>query len=109
MEDRSASNTSGENRRRYGRLVVDDLKCSVGRIVNISAGGMVVVGRCSAHKVDVVIGGKANQVVITAVRVWAKRYGFSRRMVAYRFVEPPPNLLQLINGAQLPTNVIRVI
>ncbi len=81
----------------------------MGRIINISAGGMVVVSRQAAHKVDVAIGVKPHRLVVKAERVWAKRYGFTRHLVAYKFIDPPPNLLQLVNGQQLQTNVMRVI
>ena len=109
MKNKRPSHPPGTNRRRYGRVAVDDIECSVGRIINISAGGMVVVSRQAAHKVDVTIGAKPDRMVIKAERVWAKRYGFTRRLVAYRFIDPPSNLLQLVNGQQLQTNVMRVI
>jgi len=109
MKNKRPSHPPGINRRRHGRIAVGDIECSVGRIINISAGGMVVVGREAKHMVDVVIGGGSTRVVVKARRVWAKRHGFTRRMVAYQFIDPPSNLLQLVNGQQLPTNVIRVI
>lgn len=86
------------------------MSCSLGRIINISAGGMVVVTRERVrHRVDVVIGVVPEAVHVTAKRVWVKRYGLRRRLVGYQFIDPPPNLLQLINGSQLPTNIQRVI
>ena len=98
------------NRRRYGRIEMSMLDCAMGRIMNLSAGGMVVLGPNATHyRIEVDIGDDREAVIVLAERIWSRRNGFRRHLVGYKFVDPPPNLLQRVNGAELGSVIARVI
>lgn len=107
MEMGSGRNSS--NRRRSGRLAETTLSCSIGRILNISAGGMAVTGRAPRGRVAVTFGRGASRTTILAVRVWCRRAGLLRHVAGYRFIDPPPNLLERINTNGITARSMRVI
>jgi len=98
------------NRRRHGRLALSDLRCSLGRLVNISGGGMAVIGwRRWGRSVRVTFGKGDHTATVLAVRIWSHRVGLLRQAVGYRFVDPPANLLQCLNGNAITARTTRVI
>jgi hypothetical protein len=98
------------NRRRHGRLALSDLRCSLGRLLNISGGGMAVEGRRRwAKKVKVTFGEGDHKATVLAVRIWSHRAGLLRRAVGYRFIDPPGNLLECLNGNAITALTTRVI
>lgn len=98
------------NRRRHGRLSIADIRCSLGRIINISAGGMAVIGRrCWHREVSVTFGKGEHKATVRAVRIWDHRVGLTRHAVGYRFIDPPANLLESLNGNYITALTSRVI
>lgn len=96
-------------RRRHGRILATDLRSSLGKILNLSASGMVVLVTSAAHyRIEVEIGDGDQRVIVLAERIWTRRID-SRHMAGFQFIDPPANLLELINGSQLPTRIQRVI
>lgn len=98
------------NRRRHGRLSEIDMTSSLGRIINISAGGMVVLGRGVVSRlIEVEIGKGKSKITVVAESIWSARAGFFRRLTGLRFVDPPEHLLDRIYGTELTTRTNRVI
>ena len=102
--------TNSIEQRRAGRLACTELQCTLGMVENISANGMVIlclgaVPSCAA----VLIGYGEDYISVHIRRIWIKRIGFRKRLVAYRFIDPPENILGLINGAKLPNHIKRVL
>ena len=108
MEKTESTNLN--ERRRAGRLANTDLQCTLGTIQNISAGGMVILCRESYPKrASVLIGLGDDHLSVFIRRIWIKRLGYKRRLVGYRFIDPPGNLFALLRGAKLPNHIKRVI
>ncbi len=103
-------NTNSIEQRRAGRLASTGLQCTLGMIQNISASGMVVLCQGAVpSRAAVLIGHGEVHISIHVRRIWIKRIGFRKRLVAYRFIDPPENILGLINGAKLPNHIKRVL
>lgn len=83
---------------------------SLGKIINISAGGMVVLGCGVVPKlIDVEIGKGESMITVVAESVWSARAGFLRRLTGLRFVDPPDHLLDRLYGTELTMRTKRVI
>ncbi|MCH7545519.1 MAG: hypothetical protein IID30_03850 [Planctomycetes bacterium] len=97
-------------RRRAGRLADTELQCTLGLIQNISASGMVLLCRDTIPKrASVLIGVGEDHISVFIRRIWIKRLGYKKRLVGYRFIDPPENLLGVLRGAKLPKHIMRVI
>ena len=97
-------------RRRAGRLADTELQCTLGLIQNISASGMVLLCRDTIPKrASVLIGVGEDHISVFIRRIWIKRLGYKKRLVGYRFIDPPENLLGVLSGAKLPKHIMRVI
>ncbi len=96
--------------RKFGRVRLPELLCSRGKVQNISAGGMAVLCRSASYRrIDVVFIKGANRVHVQAERVWVKRLGIFKRLVGYRFLDAPDDLLQRLNHKHFTTEIHRVI
>ncbi len=105
-----AETTNTIDQRRAGRLADTDLQCTLGTIQNISANGMVVLCQGAVpSRAAVLIGHGEDYISVHVRRIWIKRIGFRKRLAAYRFIDPPENMLGLISGAKLPNNIKRVL
>ena len=102
--------TNSIEQRRAGRLAGTELQCTLGMIQNISANGMVILCQGSApSRASVFIGYGEDYISVHIRRIWIKRIGFRKRLAAYRFIDPPENILSLISGAKLPNHIKRVL
>ena len=98
------------NRRHHGRLTTTELNCSLGDIINISAGGLVVLGKNASHyRFEIEIGSGDDHVIVLAERIWTAQAGLRKHLTGYRFIDPPDHLLSRIYRAVLPTSINRVI
>ncbi len=106
---RAIKTQSNRERRRHGRLQGPPIECSVGKIENISYGGMVVVARrFVGHPPEATLSNDRYTITvkISAVRSWGF---FWRRYVAYRFVDPPADLFRRLFSVEVGSDTNRVI
>ena len=103
-------NTNSIEQRRAGRLAGTELQCTLGMIENISANGMVILCLGAVpSRAAVLIGYGKDHIEVHVRRIWIKRIGFRKRLVAYRFIDPPENILGLVSGTRLPDHIKRVL
>ena len=100
-----------KNRRQSGRIDFGGASCELGTIVNISAGGMVVQNKYAPDRsrCDVTIGEHGEALRLSVEHVWTQRLRFRKFQVAYRFVDPPPDLMKKLCGVKLSDTIPRVI
>ena len=101
--------TSGINRRRHGRFEVPGLRCSLGRVVNISGGGIAVRtawpwGRRRTITIDT----EGGPIVLAAERA-RMRWRFGLFEVGYRFLDPPPDLYRRITAVRQARAGLRIM
>ncbi len=97
MQERSA-HTRGESlsdadRRRHGRLKQQQLRSSIGPVVDLSAGGMRVISdRRLKGELTIVLHHEVGLEFSVQVRVkWRKRIGFRQHMIGLEFFNLTPN------------------
>lgn len=83
--------TTARSRRQHGRLRIENLPCSLGTVIDLSAGGMrVITSKLSAKKageiVPVELNSSRHSVVAMAEVTWGERIGFRKHIVGLRFV-----------------------
>lgn len=99
-----------KNHRRTGRPCGEGLECNLGRIVNVSAGGMVVRGRLpDTDQVEVRLGSEDDAPVVTLKRIWTRFASFRTQECGYSFVDAPPDLVQKLWGVKMPETRDRVL
>jgi hypothetical protein len=80
---------SGANRREAGRVLVNgDVRCNLGRIVDLSATGMRLQSPrrlANVHMVE--ISTRSITLQLPAEVVWCRRVGFRRHLAGLRFLE----------------------
>jgi len=97
-------------RRTSGRLELRGLPCSLGEVVNISAGGVVVDGRPpTAPRVPLELGEGGDRIAVRAEAAWTVRLRRGRARTGYRFIDPPPDLLPRLLGVRLPESRQRML
>jgi hypothetical protein len=97
-ESSGHAESNGDNRRRYGRLLTDELYCtlgalSVGPVLDLSAGGMRICSRALSglsrdDVIDVTLVCGPTKVRLRARVAWTKRSGFLRVQVGFEFLNP---------------------
>ncbi|MEE9212338.1 MAG: PilZ domain-containing protein [Phycisphaeraceae bacterium] len=97
MQERSA-HTRGESlsvadRRRHGRITQQQLRSSIGPVVDLSAGGMRVVSdRRLKGELTIVLHHEVGLELAVQARVmWRKRIGFRQHMIGLEFFNLTPN------------------
>jgi hypothetical protein len=79
----------GEQRRRHGRVVCQDIKCTVGEVVDLSASGMrVETGRkCPAigTEITTMIETLEGPLPFAGVVVWSRRVGLFKFHIGIEF------------------------
>jgi predicted SPOUT superfamily RNA methylase MTH1 len=80
------------SRRRYGRVRIENLRCSLGTVVDLSAGGMrVITSKLSAKKtgerITVELNSSRHSVRLSAQLTWGERIGFRKHIVGLRFCD----------------------
>ncbi|MCZ6834858.1 MAG: PilZ domain-containing protein [Planctomycetota bacterium] len=99
-----------KNRRQSGRLDYEGKRCSLGRILNISSGGLVVRSRRPKQVLTIIdLGAGANVLHLKVKLVWSRRSGFGAYLRGYKFIDPPGDLHQKLYGTPLSTSTSRVI
>jgi hypothetical protein len=90
---------SAPTRRRHGRLPQETLKCNVGEILDLSAGGMrVLTRRVPAEAVKVRIEGYEFPGELIAEVAWTKRLSMFKREVGFRFLSISPEVAQVLTS-----------
>ena len=83
------------DRRRFGRFGAERLGCDLGRVMDLSGGGMRV--RCSRRLsggVDVKLWTVKRQATVQAKIVWARRIGFRKYELGLEFRDLTPETRQ---------------
>ncbi len=98
------------DRRQYGRLTVTEVQSSLGKIVNISAGGMVVRGKnANRSYIEIELGEGDDRISVLAKQIWTSRAGLFMRLTGYKFLDPPEGILTHLYDAKLTSRTQRVI
>jgi anti-anti-sigma factor len=75
------------NRRKFERFELDELRCDLGEILDISASGMrLLVNRKPRGRVDLRLAHRETEVGLTAEVVWTHRIRFREHEAGLRFV-----------------------
>ena len=90
--DRLGAQPVTQCRRKYGRIRVGNVRCTIGRIVDISAGGLRVLNRAMTPvKADMTIPIQVESdegwIKATARVVWVRPAGVFRQEMGLQFVE----------------------
>lgn len=95
------------NKRRHGRVRCEDVECTLGSVLNVSASGMLVLTGLRAPKVGSIValqvrtfdGGFDVQAQVS----WSKMDGLFARQIGLEFINLPPDgqrvLLNVVRGA----------
>lgn len=85
--------------RRTGRLSQHTLSCNLGRVLDISAGGMrVLARRVPRGFVDVNLVGHPLPGPLKAVRQWSRRVGWFRHEIGLKFDAVSPDVAQRLSN-----------
>lgn len=92
---------SSDNRRKFGRVVLQDIGCSLGQVLDLSASGMRVE---SATKPVVQVGqtfgmvlqSMAGPVNVVALVTWIRKTGWRKHQLGLHFVNPTSELRRAI-------------
>ncbi len=89
--------------RQHGRLDGEGLRCNLGQVLNISAGGMVVSGRVQRDSwAEIALGDDGCEIKVIGHKIWSRRVNRRTEEVGYRFLEAPADLIEQIKGVRLP-------
>lgn len=87
----SESARSSDNRRRHGRVRMQDITCSLGDVLDLSASGLRVRAKVAIPAVgtrfSVKIGGLDNTFYVSCVVKWSRRVGLMSREAGLEFDE----------------------
>lgn len=84
-----------ETRRRSGRLTLEQVRCDVGEVLDLSSHGMRVRSRKGFRQGDVrvvVIEGLGGTLGMRSRVVWVKRSGMFRHEIGFEFMDVDPDL-----------------
>lgn len=99
-----------KNRRQSGRVDFSGVICDLGKIMNISAGGMVIQGKLpDVLRQEVQFCEDEDAFTAIVEHIWEQKIGFRKYIIGYRFIDPPADLLQRLCGSKLSTAIPRVI
>jgi len=89
--------TVSDERRSHIRIPQAELHCSLGRVQDISRGGIRVSCRRSpSGAVAFQINTTVDPLLMQAEVVWSKRLGFRKHEIGMRFIEPSVELAELV-------------
>ncbi len=94
---------SSQMPRRTGRVRFEDLRCDLGRIVDMSASGIGIVSRTSmSDRVGTMVGFRVwapwcQKFVVGGEVRYSKRLGFMKHHVGMAFVNLPPETMRRLN------------
>jgi hypothetical protein len=102
--------TTIDNRRRHGRFEAAHVRCSVGRVVNISGGGVAVLTwRPWGRRRFITFRTEAGPFVVEAERMRLRWRLPLRFEVGFRFVDPPADLYRRLMTTRTAGTITRVI
>ena len=85
--------SAGAQNRRAGRINVGELTCDLGRLVDVSAGGVRLISR---HKLsgrhEIALFDEDGGVRIEAEVRWSKRHGLVKHEIGLQFLNVPPDV-----------------
>lgn len=91
------AHASSEDRRARIRVPQTELHCSLGQVLDISSTGLrVVCRRIPRDEVTFKLNTKVDPLPVQAKVVWAKRLGFRKHEIGLLFIQPSPELDDLI-------------
>ena len=86
-------NSDTLNRRRAGRFELEDVKCDLGPVLDLSSGGMRIRCRQAPRGIfPVRVCGLGGELVVRARVAWVKRNGLFKREVGLQFVDVTPDV-----------------
>ena len=81
------------DRRRRGRLSVERVRCNLGSIINLSAGGMQLQRHRELQgEQQVVIFEQETQINLKAEVAWCRKVGFRKYLVGLQFIDVTPEI-----------------
>ncbi|MBI1369718.1 MAG: hypothetical protein GC162_13815 [Planctomycetes bacterium] len=82
------------DRRRFGRIRQAQLKCNLGTVLDLSAGGLRMISdRPLDGTVDVQLANPAGlAVTVKGVVAWRERMGFRKHLVGIEFTDTTPDI-----------------
>ena len=95
-----ATRIRGGDRRRHGRLKAGEtLASNIGRVVDLSSGGMRVLSRRKLKGIlDVALWDIHRGVTLRARVVWTKRLGFRRHESGLKFLDVDPEVARTLGS-----------
>jgi hypothetical protein len=95
------------NKRRHGRIRCEDVECTLGSVLNVSASGLLVRTGLRAPKAGSVIALQVRTFDggfdVQAQVAWSKMDGLLNRQIGLEFIDLPPDgqrvLLNVVRGA----------
>lgn len=100
----------GPDRRRQGRLPLDDVTCSLGRILDLSAGGMRIEcrkrysGRVAADLID-----QEGHIMVWTTVAWIKRRGLFKFEIGFVFEDIDGTIAKRLTKLAMTHRYRRVI
>ena len=91
------SREMSDDRRSQIRVPQSELHCSLGQVLDITSAGMrVMCRRMPKDEVKFDLNTTVDPLPVRAKVVWAKRLGFRKHEVGLHFIQPGPELKNLI-------------
>jgi len=99
---RDASTGQPANGRRYGRVLCQDVKCTLGTVLDLSAGGMRVRSRRKPPEpgTTLLVGLRAldGEIVLSCRVMWARARGLLSHEVGVEFVDTTPEVRRALTN-----------
>jgi hypothetical protein len=93
---------SSRSRRHHGRLLQQNLDCSLGQVIDVSAGGMrVISSQVASGDVRVEIPAREPRIRIPARIIWTKDMGRGQWEVGLQFVGMTPEISKQLSALAL--------
>ncbi|MDX2118144.1 MAG: PilZ domain-containing protein [Planctomycetota bacterium] len=89
---KSSPKSQGPNARKFGRVLMQGVTCSLGEVLDLSASGMRVrtPGKPELpchHQADITLTCVDGEVVVRVESIWERRTGWSKHEIGVRFLE----------------------
>ncbi len=90
------------NRRRNGRVLCQEIQCSLGEVLDLSGTGMRIRTReripTDGAPIGVILNGMDRQIYVICRIAWIKKAGFFQKELGLRFENPNPETLAALNA-----------
>ncbi len=101
-----------DQRRQYGRVGLDSVKSSLGRVLDLSAGGM----RVGCHRaattdtaVSFTLHADDDSIALQGTIAWVRKLGFMRFEMGVQFTDLTPEISQVITRMAIDNRVSQTI